>query len=543
MTTYLFIGLILLLAAYLVRQRRARSGDDATTGPSRQHPPLRPPRKGRAPAPEPAMARAETAAAAPMSRGPLTPASREPLTTPRPAGPPPADAILDWTPAETIVEPGWPLPGEIAGGWAAPPSVPLETTPFPDGAAAPVAVLEWEPAPQADAPAAPADAPVPDAEADLPSAEEWAMPPFDAPSTGDAPAGPPLWVPGEAEVEIPPSSPGELDQALWSDAPSSGAVASEQSAAAVSAPAPLDEPPAISWGPSDALSDPAPATGDDTLATAGLVWADEAPAPVADDVAPSVWETSAVEAFTPETPAPAAAAPLTPEGSPAEAPVASSEAPVADEQVAEEPGAADPVPAVAWEMPAEAEEIIPSFEPIAPVVPAEAPASIVADFGPLTPAPVWPPESVSSRPEPVVVPASDPHPAPAAGGSTPLEGAIPLTRVCDRLGVTPRMLVLMRMLAETPRSVSEQARELGVSRPLVADLCTRLENAGLARREPVATDRRRVHIVLTDAGHRLCEETAGTPGADSLETIVERLPAADRARLLSRLSAADDTTA
>lgn len=533
MTTYLFIGLILLLAAYLVRQRRARPGDDASTGPSRQHPPLRPPRKGRAPAPQPAMARAETAAAAPMSREPLTPASREPLTTPRPAGPPPADPVLDWTPAETIVEPGWPLPGEIAGGWAAPPSVPLETSPFPDGAAAPVAVLEWEPTPQGDAPASPADPPDPGAEADLPSAEEWAMPPFDAPATGDAPSGPPLWVPGEAEVEIPPSSPGDADQPLWSDAPSSGAVASEQSAAAVSAPAPLDEPPTISWGPSDALSDPAPAAGDDALTTAGLVWADEAPAPVAHDVAPSVWETSAPETLAPETPAPEAS-----EETPTP-PIAPHETPVADEV----PADADPVAAVSWELSPEAGEIVPSFEPILPIVPTEAPASIVSDFGPLTPAPVWPPESASVLPESVNVPAPDPYPVPAAAGATPLEGAIPFTRVCDRLGVTPRMLVLMRMLAATPRSVSEQARDLGVSRPLVADLCTRLENAGLARREPVATDRRRVHIVLTDAGHRLCEETAGTPGADSLETIVERLPAADRARLVSLLSAADDTTA
>ena len=539
MTTYLFIGLILLLAAYLVRQRRARSGDDASTGPSRRHPPLRPPRRGRAPAPQPAMARAETAAAAPMSREPLTPASREPLTTPRPAGPPPADAALDWTPAETIVEPGWPLPGEIAGGWAAPPSVPLETSPFPDGAAAPVAVLEWEPTPKADAPAPPADPPAPDAEAgagaDLPSAEEWAMPSFDTPATDDAPAGPPLWVPGEAEVEIPPSSPGDLDPTPWSDAPSSGAVASEQAAAAVSAPAPPDAPPTISWGPADALSDPASTTDDDALTTAGLVWADEAPAPVAHDVAPSVWETSSAEELGPETLAPSP-------GISEETPAAPLATPSPTLVAGEQPADADPAPA-AWAMPAEAEETIPSFEPILPVAPAEAAAAPVSDFGPLTPAPVWPPESASLLPEPVAVPVPDPSPAPVAAGSTPLEGAIPFTRVCDRLGVTPRMLVLMRMLAETPRSVSEQARELGVSRPLVADLCTRLENAGLARREPVATDRRRVRIVLTDAGHRLCEETAGTPGADSLETIVERLPAADRARLLSRLSAADDTTA
>ena len=103
-------------------------------------------------------------------------------------------------------------------------------------------------------------------------------------------------------------------------------------------------------------------------------------------------------------------------------------------------------------------------------------------------------------------------PAPVAHAPSPAAPpAIPFTRICDRLGVTPRMLVLMRMLAQTPRSVTEQARELGVSRPLIADLCSRLENAGLASREPVPTDRRRILVTLTDAGRKLCEETADTP--------------------------------
>ena len=105
------------------------------------------------------------------------------------------------------------------------------------------------------------------------------------------------------------------------------------------------------------------------------------------------------------------------------------------------------------------------------------------------------------------VPPRRPEPSPA-----PLAGLVPLTSVCDHLGVTPRMLALMRILADAPMSVGELARALSVSRPLVADLCTRLQAADLAERERDDADRRRVRVVLTAAGHLLCAETAAEPG-------------------------------
>ena len=266
------------------------------------------------------------------------------------------------------------------------------------------------------------------------------------------------------------------------------------------------------------------------------VWADASPAP--EVTAPSVWEAVAPLAGLaaepdPETPAEIRATEPTEPAEPAPTP----ETPFAPDA---EP---TPVPAIAWEQPPDAGDPIPSSGPTPPSAPAETPAAIPET---LTPAPVWPPEGAPEPPraQAITTPADSWSPPPAPITSPPVlapDVAIPFTRVCDRLGVTPRMLVLMRMLAETPRSVSEQAAELGVSRPLVADLCTRLENAGLARREPVATDRRRVRITLTDAGHRLCEETAGTPGAESLETVVAGLSAGERALLLTRLEAEHPT--
>ena len=519
MTTYLFIGLILVLAAYLVRRRRGRSGDDASAG---RRPPLRPPAKA---APQQAMARAGTAAAAP--------APHEPPAAPQTASPL-AEPALSWTPEETIVEPGWPLPGEIAGGWATPPA---DASPFPDGAAAPVAVLEWESPPETPAsggsghPGEPA--------ADLPSAEEWAMPSRDPGEPGESSAGPPLWVPGEVEGEIPRSGDEDADLPPWGDEASSGAAALEQSAAALSAPpAMADEPPMIAWGPSTAIPEPSSDDGDPPAAAepaGGLAWADASPAPVPEVTAPSIWE--AVAPLADLAGRPDAGTPT--EDHPAgdtDAPHDTQPVPVPDTEAA-------PGPAAAWERPPDAEDAVPSSEPTPPDTPAERPAEI---FGTLTPAPVWPPEAGPEPPpapeSPTTVDSWSPPRAPSPSTSAvALESAIPFTRVCDRLGVTPRMLVLMRMLAETPRSVSEQARELGVSRPLVADLCARLENAGLARRQPVATDRRRVRITLTDAGNRLCKETAATPGADSLETLVGGLSADERARLLTRLQAEDPT--
>jgi len=488
LATYLFIGLILLLAAYLVRARRGRP-KGASNMPSR----ARAPKPSARAEPPPAVAYAETAAAAPTLR--------EPLTAPSPPMPM-VDPALSWTPEETIVEPGWPLPGEIAGGWSSP--VPAAAgAPFPDGATPPVAVLEWE-RPSADLPAA-----QPDPVADRPDVEEWAMPSFDT-ATPVVPT-PPMWIPGEAGAEgaITPSS-GAVDmEPIWHGEPLAGAVATEESAATVALAEPVSagEAPAFVWGPPEALPEPvadhvAPAIAGDPAP--GLVWASETPVPPAEGVPVTPWNPSPVEPPFPAEPEP--------------------EAEVA--------------PATEWEG-------LPADDGVPPLAPAEEP---VPTYGTtFTPAPVWG-ETVTAEPAPVAdvtvggIPAAEP-PAdldtwtPAPSPVPALEGAVPFTRVCDRLGVTPRMLALMRMLAETPRSVSEQARELGVSRPLIADLCTRLESIGLARRKPVATDRRRIRITLTAAGHRLCAETAGTPGGDSLEAVVGRLSPAERARLLSSLQA------
>lgn len=157
-------------------------------------------------------------------------------------------------------------------------------------------------------------------------------------------------------------------------------------------------------------------------------------------------------------------------------------------------------------------------------------------------------------PDPEPLPESDPEPLPepelidepplheqstviAEMVPVLLDGLLPIDRACDVPGVTPRMLALVRILADTPLSVSEQARRLGVSRAMVADLTTRLLALGLAVREPVPADRRRTRIALTEAGYELCADSTPWPEPASVEQILEGLTPGERALLIRGLSA------
>jgi MarR family transcriptional regulator for hemolysin len=73
------------------------------------------------------------------------------------------------------------------------------------------------------------------------------------------------------------------------------------------------------------------------------------------------------------------------------------------------------------------------------------------------------------------------------------------------LGLHPGQDVLLWLLAQEHEgmTVSELAARLGVEPPTATRSLARLESGGWFRREPVATDRRQVRIVVTDAGHRL----------------------------------------
>ncbi|EFC82028.1 MarR family winged helix-turn-helix transcriptional regulator [Parafrankia sp. EUN1f] len=73
------------------------------------------------------------------------------------------------------------------------------------------------------------------------------------------------------------------------------------------------------------------------------------------------------------------------------------------------------------------------------------------------------------------------------------------------LGLHPGQDVLLWHLAQERdgMTISELAARLGVEQPTATRSLARLEKSGYFRREPVATDRRQVRIVLLDRGHAL----------------------------------------
>ncbi|WP_217923831.1 MarR family transcriptional regulator [Miltoncostaea oceani] len=517
MNTFVLLGLAAALALFLLRSKRRRAGGDADPTPSPARPGRGIGRRRRAAAPEPVAADhvtspfASPAPFAPPASGgfgaveTFTPA--EPVRSPFPATPAPTD----WAPAETIVEPGWPLPGEIAGTW----------TGGPESSPAPVATVE--------APVAHAETAATATHAPPRSSDSWEMPaltPVDpitpqAHPVGDEPSGPPAWIPGA--VDATPAWPAA------EDAPPAWDPGAD-------APPPAPDAPAVQWSHADAV----PAAGEPVPPEPAAelpLWRPEPPpapadhAPPADAPAVDLPAAQAAETLPAPDPAPAWDAPAAPEpaGIVEPAPLPEWNAPPPEPALAPASPVADAAPA--WEPPAP--------DPVAP-----------APFVEAEPAWVPPPAPVLAEPAPVVV---DPSPAVAAPAPAADLGAQsaevaelvpavlsalrPLVRVSDHVGITPRMLVVVRHLAAAPLSVGELATLLGVSRPVVADIAARLESAGLTRRERDESDRRRVRLVLTGRGRRVHDEAADAPPADAVAGALGRMEPADREALVRGLRA------
>ncbi len=104
------------------------------------------------------------------------------------------------------------------------------------------------------------------------------------------------------------------------------------------------------------------------------------------------------------------------------------------------------------------------------------------------------------------------------------------------LGLHPGQDVLLWHLAQDRggMTISELAARLGVEPPTATRSLARLEKTGYFRREPVATDRRQVRIVVTDAGQalvpaieqawsELAEEAMGEVSAPDREITIDAL--------------------
>ena len=73
-------------------------------------------------------------------------------------------------------------------------------------------------------------------------------------------------------------------------------------------------------------------------------------------------------------------------------------------------------------------------------------------------------------------------------------------QTCQSIGISLPQYRLLVSAAEGPQRASELAAAVGVSRPTLTSLVDGLEQAGLVKRVPVATDRRGIQLELTQAG-------------------------------------------
>lgn len=487
MNTFLLAAVAIALVAFLVfnRKRQAAAGAAPDKEPTRASSRGRGLKRGRGRKidgyPEmseaPATAVAETAASrtvAPVLE-PLPPAE----SVADPISPvPSAAAIADWGFDEMIVEPGWPLPGEMsAAGW--PGDVAMASAPVAAPAVALASVAE---------PVAVDEAPVDEA-----STGEWTMPsaePYAAsePSTAeplpavatdaDAPAME-AWVPGMTEVEpVTLPEPEPADAAAEAESEAAFAPAEEPQLVwtdpvAAESISPESIPPESNWTTSTS-------TGSEPIGSE----ATEPDAPGEADVVagPPPWRPQTFETPAPEP-----------------------------EALAE----ADPEPELpAW-----------TPEPFAPV---DAP---VAEDAP------WQPEAVTvhtvTETEAEAAAETD---AVAEALPRAVAALTPAGAADDARGVTPRMAAVLRVLAREPRALPDLARALDLSRAVVTDLVSRLEELKLVRQEPDPDERRRRMIVVaTLKGLWLARESVPSLDRDAVAGALGRLSPAERAALVAAL--------
>jgi MarR family transcriptional regulator, transcriptional regulator for hemolysin len=112
------------------------------------------------------------------------------------------------------------------------------------------------------------------------------------------------------------------------------------------------------------------------------------------------------------------------------------------------------------------------------------------------------------------------------------------TRTAELLGsvgLTPALLALLNVIAAREGAIQQElGSALGIDRSTMVSLIDELENAGLARRRPSATDRRAREIAITPKGRRLLQRARGLISQVEDE-VLSGLTAEERDELLTLL--------
>ena len=109
------------------------------------------------------------------------------------------------------------------------------------------------------------------------------------------------------------------------------------------------------------------------------------------------------------------------------------------------------------------------------------------------------------------------------------------TDVLDTVGLTPARFGLLNVIGARDGAIQQELGSvMGVDRSTMVSLVDQLEEAGLAKRRPSATDRRAREIVITPKGRRLLQRARALVGATEDE-ILATLTARQRGELVSLL--------
>jgi DNA-binding MarR family transcriptional regulator len=117
-------------------------------------------------------------------------------------------------------------------------------------------------------------------------------------------------------------------------------------------------------------------------------------------------------------------------------------------------------------------------------------------------------------------------------------------RAADALGtvgLTPALFGLLNVIGAREGAIQQElGSAMGIDRSTMVSLIDQLENAGLAKRRPSATDRRAREIVITPKGRRLLER-ARAMIAETEDDVLGGLTAKERDDLIRLLRRALDS--
>jgi DNA-binding MarR family transcriptional regulator len=133
--------------------------------------------------------------------------------------------------------------------------------------------------------------------------------------------------------------------------------------------------------------------------------------------------------------------------------------------------------------------------------------------------------------------------APAGELAAAMEGITRLTRrLSPSTGLSMTAVGTLSTLERSgPRRLTELATGEAVSQPAMTQLISRLEDAGLVRRENDDPDRRVVRVHITDEGSAALAHRRGVR-AERIGTLIDMLPTEHRAALMAAVPAMNALT-